>query len=189
MPVSVKQRSHYRKELLKQRLEIDGALRSSWDSQIRSKLLSLLYERTKVVALYWPIRAEPDLRPLASELKRLHISCALPVTQGIDQPLKFALWEGDRPLRPAAFGVMIPEHCDWVNPDTVIVPCLGFDAACYRLGYGGGYYDRTLAQLKALSLGVAYEFQNVGELEVEPHDQALHAVVTEQGVTIRDQAA
>ena len=110
----------------------------------------------------------------------------MPVVAGPGLPLDFRLWTPDTALIPGPFGAMIPESGDWVTPDTLIVPLVGFDAACNRLGYGGGFYDRTLARLAASSpvraIGLAFAAQELPPLPLEPTDIALDAIVTETGV-------
>lgn len=140
----------------------------------------------RVIAAYLPIRTEIDPRPAMAALYQAGARIGVPVIAGAGQPLDFRHWTPDTPLVPGPFGAMIPESGDWITPDTLVVPLVGFDAACNRLGYGGGFYDRTLARLAASgpvrSLGFAYAAQQLTPLPVEPTDIALDAIVTEAGV-------
>ncbi len=109
----------------------------------------------------------------------------LPVVLGDEQPLDMRLWEQGAPLYPSGFGTLAPsEIAPRVEPDIVVMPLLGFDAKGTRLGYGGGYYDRTLAAMKKRPLLVGYAFaaQELPSIPREPHDRPLDLIVTEAGV-------
>jgi 5-formyltetrahydrofolate cyclo-ligase len=140
----------------------------------------------RVIAAYLPIRTEIDPRPAMTALHRMGAQIGVPVIAGAGQPLDFRYWTPEAALIPGPFGAMIPESGDWITPDTLIVPLVGFDAACNRLGYGGGFYDRTLARLAASgpvrSLGFAFAAQELPPLPTEPTDIPLDAIVTEAGV-------
>ena len=139
-----------------------------------------------VVALYDPIRTEIDPRPgVAGAVGRLLL--AMPVIVGPGQPLRFRTWTPDAQMASGPFGVAVPAVGAWCDPTVLIVPLLAFDARGYRLGYGGGYYDRTLARLRAgggrvRAIGFGYAAQQVERLPVEPTDQPLDAMVTETGL-------
>lgn len=110
----------------------------------------------------------------------------VPVIPGAGQPLKFREWSPGCAMVPGEFGAAIPAEGVWIEPEVLIVPLLAFDARGYRLGYGGGFYDRTLERLRArgpvLAIGFAFDAQEVAEVPTEPTDQRLDAVVTESGV-------
>jgi 5-formyltetrahydrofolate cyclo-ligase len=110
----------------------------------------------------------------------------VPVIIGTGQPLKFRTWEPDCTLIKGEFGAMIPEAGDWMTPQIVIVPLVAFDRNGGRLGYGGGFYDRTLELLRArqptLAVGFAYTAQEDADLPLEATDQPLDLIVTEQGI-------
>jgi 5-formyltetrahydrofolate cyclo-ligase len=145
--------------------------------------------RGRSIAAYLPIRTEIDPRPAMTELHRMGAQIGVPVIAGPGLPLDFRHWTPDTPLVPGPFGAMIPESGDWIIPDTLLVPLVGFDAACNRLGYGGGFYDRTLARLAAASpvraIGLAFAAQALPPLPLEPTDMPLDAIVTEAGVIRR----
>jgi 5-formyltetrahydrofolate cyclo-ligase len=139
------------------------------------------------VASYWPLKDEADPRGLAASLGIRGHSILLPRIVSSAEPLSFHLWrEGDALTRNAHGarepGVSAPR----LVPGAVLVPLLAFDAAGFRLGYGGGYYDRTLAALRAqsrvLAIGVAFSGQESASLPRDPHDERLDMVVTELGV-------
>jgi 5-formyltetrahydrofolate cyclo-ligase len=140
----------------------------------------------RAIAAYLPIRTEIDPRPAMTALHQIGARIGVPVIAGAGLPLDFRLWTPEVALIPGSFGAMIPEIGDWIVPDTLIVPLVGFDAACNRLGYGGGFYDRTLARLAQISrpraIGLAFAAQQLAPLPIEPTDIALDAIVTETGV-------
>ena len=139
----------------------------------------------KTVAAYWPMKDEIDVRPVLDGLSAHAATSALPVMAGNDQPMSFRRWApGDR-LVSAAFGVSEPDPGQpEVDPDIVIVPLLGFDAAGNRIGYGGGYYDRTLAALRERrdlqAVGVAYDQQQCEKIPTDAGDMALDVLITDQ---------
>ena len=140
------------------------------------------------VGFYWPVRGEPDLRPvlaawLAADPQR---AAALPVIEG--ERMRFHAWTPATLMGRGAYGIAVPHDTPQVQPAALLVPCVGFDAAGYRLGYGGGWYDRTLAALdpRPRTLGVAYEACRLASIAPEPHDVALDAVLTDgAGVALR----
>ena len=145
----------------------------------------IAYAPEDVIAGYWRIRDELDCQSILVRLMDSGQRVVLPVVQGPEAPLDLRVWEADQPLYEAGFGTLAPSDlAPRATPDLVLVPLLGFDAAGTRLGYGGGYYDRTLAALgkKPLLVGLAFSAQEVAHIPREPHDMPLDAVVTEQGV-------
>jgi 5-formyltetrahydrofolate cyclo-ligase len=138
-----------------------------------------------IVAAYWPIRDEVDCQPILIRLMDSAQPVCLPVVLGDGEPLQLRLWEQGAALYPAGFGTLAPDDmAPVVEPDVILMPLLGFDRRGTRLGYGGGYYDRTLAAMtkKARLVGLAFASQEIAEIPREPHDVPLDAVVTEQGV-------
>ncbi len=139
----------------------------------------------KIVSGYWPIRDEIDPRPLLARLAARGHPLALPVVVGRDAPLIFRAWAPGAPLVAGVFATSAPSpDSPELSPEIVIAPLLAFDRAGHRLGYGGGYYDRSLAELRArgpvLAMGAAYQDQEVAEVPHGPGDQPLDWVVTEE---------
>ncbi len=134
---------------------------------------------------YMPIRTEIDPLP-AMEEAAAHGPVGVPVIQAAGQPLKFSRWEPGCALKEGPFGAMIPEQDDFLEPEILIVPLVAFDRKGGRLGYGGGFYDRTLELLRSkrptLAIGFAYAAQEAENLPLEPTDQPLDMIVTESGV-------
>ncbi len=140
-----------------------------------------------VVSAYWPMGDEMDPRPLMEALAGRGHRLALPAVRAAGQPLDFRAWQPGDALLPAGFGTREPPAtAEELRPGLLLVPLLAFDAAGYRLGYGGGFYDRSLALLRAagdtLAVGLAYADQQVAAVPREATDQPLDLVVTERGV-------
>jgi 5-formyltetrahydrofolate cyclo-ligase len=139
----------------------------------------------KVLAGYMPMRTE--ISPLAA--MRAHAvtgAVSVPVIQAKAQPLRFARWTPDGTMVAGEFGAQVPGHLEWVEPAVLIVPLVAFDRRGGRLGYGGGFYDRTLAGLRArgpvLAVGFAFAAQEAEALPLEATDQPLDLIVTESEV-------
>ena len=155
-------------------------------ARVRAALLAEVPELAgAVVALYWPFRGEVDLAPLAVELVARGSGAALPVIVEKNAPLAFWRWEPGMATRPGVWGIPVPASGEAVLPDCLLVPLVGFDGAGHRLGYGGGYYDRTLAALPGPppAIGVGYAFQRLPDLRPQPHDRPMDAIATEEGLT------
>jgi 5-formyltetrahydrofolate cyclo-ligase len=133
-----------------------------------------------VLAGYMPMRTEIDPLPAMAAHDG---AVGVPVIIAAATPLRFREWGPGAAMVPGEFGALIPAEGAWLVPEVVIVPLLAFDARGYRLGYGGGFYDRTLAGLKgARRIGFAFAAQEVDEVPVDEFDQKLDAVVTEREV-------
>jgi 5-formyltetrahydrofolate cyclo-ligase len=139
-----------------------------------------------VIGGYWPIGTELDVRPLLVALHARGHTCGLPTHQA-RQPLIFHRWRPNDKLVTKSFGIQVPDpHTPLVAPDILLLPMLAFDARGRRLGYGGGYYDRTIPQMRArkplLTVGIAYAAQEVTEVPVDGYDQPLDWIVTDESV-------
>lgn len=144
------------------------------------------------VGFYWPLDGEFDARGaiaewLAHDARR---QAALPVVAVMGHALQFHAWTPDAPMRIGHHRIPEPAATHAVLPDLLLVPCVGFDDDGYRLGYGGGYYDRTLAAwpgtVTPVTVGIAYEACRTATLPREPHDVPLDAIVTEAGLRVRE---
>jgi 5-formyltetrahydrofolate cyclo-ligase len=155
---------------------------------IRHGLETLAAHRPRVVSGFWPIRSEIDVRPLMAALAAAAgAALAMPVVVGRGQSLLFRRWQAGTPLTEGPFGTAHPAESEPVLvPDLLLVPLLAFDRAHHRLGYGAGFYDRTLAGLRAagriMAVGVAYAGQEVAAVPVGEHDERLDLVLTETGL-------
>lgn len=140
------------------------------------------FRPSMVVAGFWPLSGEIDIRPLLLALAGRGHPVALPITPAVGNPLTFARWRPGDPLVRERFGTVRPEGEPLV-PDLLLVPLLAFDGQCRRLGYGGGFYDRTLAALPGpTAIGCAFAAQRVDCVAAEAHDMRLDAVATERGL-------
>lgn len=166
----------------------DAAFSSEVSEQISGHLAEFLSTYScATLAGYLPIRSEVDPRPA---MTRHSGPVCVPRVPGPAQPLEFLEWTPGCDLVEGAFGVMVPETERLVVPDVLIVPLLAFDAAGYRLGYGGGFYDRTLDVLRAsgqvVAIGLAFAEQQTDKVPVEATDQPLDFIVTEHGLLATD---
>lgn len=135
-----------------------------------------------VISGFWPIGDEIDIRPLLSALHDQGYRISLPVTPKRGEALTFRGWKPGDLLIPERFGTMRPTG-EILTPDTLLIPLLAFDANGGRLGYGGGFYDRTLAGLPGrFRLGCAFAAQQVDAVPIGPYDMRLDAVATENGI-------
>ncbi len=172
------------------RRAIAAEARAAGAAAVAQRVCDLVVRRGRdlVVAGYSPLADELDVGVALAALRAQGYRTALPVTQGRDAGLLFRLADASAPLVRSAFGVMEPAAGDAVLPDVVLVPLLGFDDVCQRIGYGAGHYDRTLAAMAAaghgvMAIGVAFDTQRVdGGLPAEPHDRALDCIVTDKAV-------
>lgn len=141
------------------------------------------------IGLYYPIGDEMETRLLAQSLQTMGRQTALPVVTGKDQPLQFKVWEIGDPLVDGMFNTKQPEDAaPTVTPGFLIVPLLGYDNQCYRLGYGGGFYDRTLMAMPIIkAFGLAYGGQIIDNLPREDHDVPMHGIITDSGLILPQQ--
>ena len=136
-----------------------------------------------VIGGFWPMGVEIDTRPLLDALHARGHAIALPVTPPRGNPLIFRPWSPGTAMARGPMGTQHPAEGDAVTPDWLIIPLLAFDRTGTRLGYGGGYYDRTLALLRgATAIGVAYSTQEIDHVPIGIHDIRLSAIATEQGL-------
>ncbi|MFN8761441.1 MAG: 5-formyltetrahydrofolate cyclo-ligase [Burkholderiales bacterium] len=142
----------------------------------------LLRYQPAVLAAYWPIRSEADCRDWLLQTLHSGIKVVLPVVEHRNSALVFRQWHGETLSKRDLAGLPAPVQGQVHQPDAILIPCLGFNAQGYRLGYGGGYYDRTLALLPGVpSAGLAFSLQET-EFAPDAHDIALHSVITELGI-------
>lgn len=169
------------------RRALDPACKHAWDALICTRVLAWWQaQRAPTLGVYWPLAGEPDLAPAYAELARRGVRLALPVVLARDAPLAFASWEPGEVMHRDRMGVAVPAALRLVaRPQALLVPCLGFNPAGYRLGYGGGYYDRTLeAAPRPLCVGIAYAC-SAARFDSAPHDVALDLVITEAEPALR----
>lgn len=141
-----------------------------------------------VIGFCWPYRNEYDARHLLAQLRRAGAVTALPVVVAPGMPLEFREWHPGVAMQKGVLGIPFPVGSELLQPDVMLVPLVGFDALGYRLGYGGGYFDRTLAAMKPrpCTIGVGHELAFVETIHPQPHDMPMDFVVTERGLYRRE---
>lgn len=134
---------------------------------------------------YWPIKGEPDLRPVMASLHRAGVTIALPIVETRAAPLIFRRWTPETRMTRGDWNIPVPPpDAQALDPDIALAPCLGWDEGCYRLGWGGGYFDRTLGALnpRPFVIGIALAQARLPTIYPQPHDIPLDLIVTEEGV-------
>ncbi len=139
--------------------------------------------RTGCFAFTWPMPGEPDLREAAARWIAAGARASLPETVK-GQPLTFRPWTPDAPMRPGVWDIPFPDTAETITPDILLVPCLGYDQDGFRLGNGGGYYDRTLAAMspRPFTVGVGWSHAVLTSIDPEPHDMPMDLIVTERAL-------
>jgi 5-formyltetrahydrofolate cyclo-ligase len=171
-----------RQRLLALRTNLPPAERRGWGDAIEARLQALLLERPGItLGVYWPFQAEFDPRPLINWLLAQGSAVALPAVVDKKGPLEYRAWRPGQPLVDGVWNIPVPEKRAIVVPQAVLAPLVGFDRDCYRLGYGGGYFDRTLAALspRPLAIGVGFELSRIETIHPQPFDMPMDLVVTE----------
>jgi 5-formyltetrahydrofolate cyclo-ligase len=176
-----------REQLIARRMALSPAVRRAAGERITAQLQEILAERTGPLGVYWPFRAEFDPRPLIDAAIASGRVMALPVVIDRKGPLEYRAWKPGEALTAGVWDIPIPEKRDIVMPAMVLAPLVGFDRECYRLGYGGGYFDRTLAFLepRPLAIGVGFAFQQIETIHPQPFDIPMDLIVTEAGLRRR----
>ena len=178
-------RKTQRAELLARRTAVPLEERRRWSDEITRLLVAefpILQWMT--VGFYWPIQGEFDPRFAIREFRKHGAKAALPVVVRKGAPLEFREWWPGVQVTSGVFGLPVPEGSATLRPQAVLIPPVGFDRQGYRLGYGGGYFDRTLAALvpQPLKIGVGYELSRMASIHPQPHDVPMDFVVTEAGI-------
>jgi len=175
------EKSHLRKALLAARKALTPEERAWRDAAIGERLLAWLETNpVSSIGAYWPVHGEPDLTPIYPQIVARGMRLALPVVVRRHAPLVFYAWQPGDALAVDAHGVMAPfARGQIIHPELLLIPCIGFNAGRYRLGYGGGYYDRTLAaERPPRTVGIAYAMGEAG-FGADGHDVPMDYVITE----------
>ncbi len=195
MDLDIKEQKESMRELAKRARCMLGSLDTQQHKKLCENFFDNIFDNIEVnknlcVASYWPVNREIDTSILTEELLNKGVKVALPIVQKGSRILKFAQWDMNMPMSIGAYNIPQPEisnHTVWLEPDIFLVPSLAFDRRGYRLGYGGGYYDSTLAQYRKkkdiVAVGIAYAEQAcLFNLPTEEHDQKMDWIITEQNV-------
>ncbi|NDW08006.1 5-formyltetrahydrofolate cyclo-ligase [Jiella pacifica] len=179
----IRWRKIVRPRLIEMRAAIRANDRKRMDDVIRTRLSGLLATmQGRIVSIYWPMKAEPNLIPWVKNSLPSELAFALPVVIKKGAPMEFRSWSPGESLIRGVWNIPIPEHGASLVPDIVIAPVVGFDKRGYRLGYGGGYFDRTLAVLarKPYVIGIGYAQAAIETIYPLKHDIPMDVIVTEQ---------
>ncbi len=173
-----------RKAAMAQRKEVHGAAKGAGEAAALHVLAWLETQpKLHIISGYMPIHTELDILPAMHALHKKGYALCVPVIMGKAMPLKFSAWTPDTKMIKGEFGAMVPENSHWLRPELLLCPMLAFDATGQRMGYGGGFYDRTIAALAPVrTLGFAYAAQQVAHLPTEPTDMPLEGIITEKGL-------
>ena len=176
-----------RERLIALRQALPAADRRGRSDRIEAELRALLADRPGILGVYWPFRAEFDPRPLIGWGMASGRTVALPVVIDKKGPLEYRAWRPGEPLVDGVWNIPVPEKRDIVIPAIVLAPLVGFDEDCYRLGYGGGYFDRTLAALspRAFAIGIGFEAQRLETIYPQSFDVPMDLIVTDAGIRRR----
>lgn len=152
---------------------------------LKGILSARVTERGTVLSGYWPIKGEPDLRPVLADLHCAGVIIALPVVVRRAAPLVFRRWTPETKMMRGDWNIPVPPpEAEVLTPDVSLAPCLGWDGSCFRLGWGGGYFDRTLAKMepRPLTIGIALLAAGLKTIYPQPHDIPLDLIITEDGL-------
>jgi 5,10-methenyltetrahydrofolate synthetase len=168
-----------RARLLSWRQGLSAAYRAAQTAAMCAALDRLIPDNA-IVGAYWPIRAEPDLRDWLRSRAAQGLRIALPVALAVGQPLIYRQWHPGAHMARGLWQIPYPDETPEVAPDIVLAPVVGFDAAGYRLGYGGGFFDRTLAAAKPRprAIGLGYPGAAIDTIHPQPHDIPMDSIVT-----------
>lgn len=179
-----------RTRLLEARMTLPIAERKVIGEALAVHLRQVLKDRFRgtpgvIFSAYWPIKGEPDLRPLMAKLHNAGVTVALPLVESRGAPLAFRRWAPETRMIRGDWNIPVPPpDAQVVTPDIALAPLVGWTADGYRLGYGGGYFDRTLAVLtpKPFVIGIGFEAAQLTTIFPQPHDIPLDLILTEAGV-------
>jgi 5,10-methenyltetrahydrofolate synthetase len=178
-------RKQKRQELIEQRQLVTPAAREPASAAVNASIEKIcILPANAVLAFCWPYEGEIDVRFAIRTLRDRGIVAALPAVAAKNEPLEFRAWWPGVEMKAGALGIPVPQHTERVTPAAALVPVVGFDEQGYRLGYGGGYFDRTLARraVKPITIGVGFELSRLPTIYPQPFDIAMDMIVTERGI-------
>lgn len=182
-------RQSKRKELLASRAALSASEREALGRSVATHVITTIKDKYKnlegkILSLYWPIKSELDLLDELSACLALHMKLALPVVETRNAPLSFYAWTPSDKMERGFWNIPVPVKHEIVKPDILLAPLVGWDNQNFRLGYGGGYFDRTLAAFEGdrFVIGVGLSQAKLDMIFPQPHDQPLDMIITERGI-------
>lgn len=175
-------RYQQRERLIEKRIAVGGQQRKLWQQEILVHLRDILNGMPPgIIAFYWPFKGEIDCRELITDLLQQGWQAALPAVTKAASPLEFRQWTHETPLIPGVWKIPVPQARTIVIPNVLLIPLVGFDSDLYRLGYGGGYYDRTLAQIEPapIKIGLGFEQSRLTSIYPQTYDIAMDIILTD----------
>jgi 5,10-methenyltetrahydrofolate synthetase len=186
LPTDLKARRKAAREMLiARRLAVRAADHERWSALIEASLREGFGAlEGMIVGFCWPFQGEFDARPFVTDLRRRGVRAALPAVVVKNQPLEFREWWPGVATANGVYDLPVPQGTSRLTPDVLLIPALGVGSQGDRLGYGGGYFDRTLAALrpKPIAVGIAFELSRIATIEPQSHDVFMDFVVTEAGI-------
>lgn len=175
-------RVEMRKALIGRRMALPGEERTARGGEAKRRLMaSVDLRKFATLGIYWPVRGEFDVRDLAIEHLKHGGRVGLPVVVEKSAPVEFWSWRPEVPMSKGIWNIPIPAERELLHPDVLIVPLVGWDGERYRLGYGGGYYDRTIAAaaVRPYRVGIGYEDAHLESIFPQPHDIPMDMIITD----------
>ncbi len=176
-------RKRTREALISSRMALTVKVRQEKGERAKHKLLAAVdLKQYPTLGIYWPMRGEIDIRDLARRHVESGGTVGLPVVVEKSAPVEFWKWQPGMGMRRGVWNIPIPTTREVVIPEALIVPLVGFDHERYRLGYGGGYYDRTIAALgrRPFCVGLGFAEAELPTIHPQPHDIPMHLIVTDR---------
>ena len=181
-----------RQELRTARKTLSVAKHAALSAQMAAHLEAVLQTKFvgamgQILSTYWPIKGEPDLRPLMALLHNQGVIIALPIVETKAAPLVFRRWTPDTKMVRGDWNIPVPPpDAEQLTPDIALAPLVGWDDGAFRLGYGGGYFDRTLAALvpRTFAIGIGVASSKLATIYPQPHDIPMNLIITEDGVFV-----
>lgn len=185
------ERARLRAERLARSVEDRTAVAAALARHLRTVLATRFDGgQDRVVSAYWPIKGEPDLRPLMADLHAQGVTIALPLVEHKAAPLVFRCWTPETAMIRGDWNIPVPPpEAEALTPDITLAPLVGWDSDGFRLGYGGGYFDRTLAALtpRPFTIGTGLHSARLATIFPQPHDIRLDVILTQEGVQVSRQ--
>jgi 5-formyltetrahydrofolate cyclo-ligase len=187
-PLQIKTwRQQQREQLIEKRIAVGGYQRKLWQQEVLLKLHDILKDiEPGIIAFYWPFKGEIDCREMIIDMLQQGWQAALPAVTKVSSPLEFRQWTPETPLIPGVWKIPIPQSRTIVVPNVMLIPLVGFDECHYRLGYGGGYYDRSLIDIQPspMKIGLGFELARLKTIYPQNYDIAMDIILTEMTTKI-----